>query len=149
MQKRKLGKSNLEVSAIQSVTALQSEYSLWWREPETEILPTLEELGIGFVPFLKTNNPPVSESKGQNEKHEIETVRRDGHIAFALRLGVFSGKRPNQSGRSRRKDWRCHERSNASLKDHQHHAQQFATTADERGRKLHGFRRCRTAYAGN
>jgi aryl-alcohol dehydrogenase-like predicted oxidoreductase len=37
--------------AIQPVTALQSEYSLWWREPETEILPTLEELGIGFVPF--------------------------------------------------------------------------------------------------
>jgi aryl-alcohol dehydrogenase-like predicted oxidoreductase len=33
------------------VTALQSEYSLWWREPEKEILPTLEELGIGFVPF--------------------------------------------------------------------------------------------------
>jgi len=37
--------------AIQPVTALQSEYSLWWREPEAEILPTLEELGIGFVPF--------------------------------------------------------------------------------------------------
>lgn len=37
--------------AIQPVTALQSEYSLWWREPEREILPTLEELGIGFVPF--------------------------------------------------------------------------------------------------
>jgi aryl-alcohol dehydrogenase-like predicted oxidoreductase len=37
--------------AIQPVTALQSEYSLWWREPEQEILPTLEELGIGFVPF--------------------------------------------------------------------------------------------------
>jgi len=37
--------------AVQPVTALQSEYSLWWREPETEILPTLEELGIGFVPF--------------------------------------------------------------------------------------------------
>ena len=37
--------------AIQPVTALQSEYSLWWREPEKEILPTLEELGIGFVPF--------------------------------------------------------------------------------------------------
>jgi aryl-alcohol dehydrogenase-like predicted oxidoreductase len=33
------------------VTALQSEYSIWWREPEAEILPTLEELGIGFVPF--------------------------------------------------------------------------------------------------
>jgi aryl-alcohol dehydrogenase-like predicted oxidoreductase len=37
--------------AVQPVTALQSEYSLWWREPEQEVLPTLEELGIGFVPF--------------------------------------------------------------------------------------------------
>jgi len=37
--------------AVQPVTALQSEYSLWWREPEAEVLPTLEELGIGFVPF--------------------------------------------------------------------------------------------------
>lgn len=37
--------------AVQPVTALQSEYSLWWREPENEILPVLEELGIGFVPF--------------------------------------------------------------------------------------------------
>jgi aryl-alcohol dehydrogenase-like predicted oxidoreductase len=37
--------------AIQPVAALQSEYSLWWREPEEEIIPTLEELGIGFVPF--------------------------------------------------------------------------------------------------
>ncbi len=37
--------------AVQPVTAVQSEYSLWWREPEEEVLPTLEELGIGFVPF--------------------------------------------------------------------------------------------------
>ena len=37
--------------AVQPVTALQSEYSLWWREPETKTFPTLEELGIGFVPF--------------------------------------------------------------------------------------------------
>jgi aryl-alcohol dehydrogenase-like predicted oxidoreductase len=37
--------------AVQPVTALQSEYSLWWRKPEEEIIPTLEELGIGFVPF--------------------------------------------------------------------------------------------------
>src|SRR3954453_13743108 len=37
--------------AVQPVTALQSEYSLWWREPEDEIMPTLEELGISFVPF--------------------------------------------------------------------------------------------------
>ena len=37
--------------AVQPVTAVQSEYSLWWREPEAEVIPTLEELGIGFVPF--------------------------------------------------------------------------------------------------
>jgi aryl-alcohol dehydrogenase-like predicted oxidoreductase len=37
--------------AVQPVTALQSEYSLWWREPEADVIPTLEELGIGFVPF--------------------------------------------------------------------------------------------------
>jgi len=37
--------------AVQPVVALQSEYSLWWREPEAEVIPTLEELGIGFVPF--------------------------------------------------------------------------------------------------
>lgn len=40
-----------QAHAVQAVTALQSEYSLWWREPEDEILPALEELGIGFVPF--------------------------------------------------------------------------------------------------
>src|SRR6267143_1810015 len=37
--------------AVQPVTAVQSEYSLWWRDPEPEVLPTCEELGIGFVPF--------------------------------------------------------------------------------------------------
>jgi aryl-alcohol dehydrogenase-like predicted oxidoreductase len=37
--------------AVQPLTALQSEYSLWWRKPEAEIIPTLEELGIGFVPY--------------------------------------------------------------------------------------------------
>jgi aryl-alcohol dehydrogenase-like predicted oxidoreductase len=44
-------KSIRRAHAVQPVAALQSEYSLWWREPEQEILPTLEELGIGFVPF--------------------------------------------------------------------------------------------------
>jgi len=37
--------------AVQPVTAVQSEYSLWWRRPEEDVLPTLEKLGIGFVPF--------------------------------------------------------------------------------------------------
>lgn len=52
--------------AVQPVTALQSEYSLWWREPEEQIIPTLEELGIGFVPFsplgkgFLTGKVPVS-----------------------------------------------------------------------------------------
>ena len=40
-----------KAQAVQPVAALQSEYSLWWRQPEIELLPTLEELGIGFVPF--------------------------------------------------------------------------------------------------
>jgi len=40
-----------KANAVQAVSALQSEYSLWWREPETKIFPTLQELGIGFVPF--------------------------------------------------------------------------------------------------
>jgi aryl-alcohol dehydrogenase-like predicted oxidoreductase len=45
------GQTIRRANAVLPVTALQSEYSLWWREPEKEILPTLEELGIGFVPF--------------------------------------------------------------------------------------------------
>jgi aryl-alcohol dehydrogenase-like predicted oxidoreductase len=44
-------KSIRRAHAVQPVAALQSEYSLWWREPEAEVIPTLEELGIGFVPF--------------------------------------------------------------------------------------------------
>jgi aryl-alcohol dehydrogenase-like predicted oxidoreductase len=46
------GEKNIRrAHAVQPVSAVQSEYSLWWREPETKIMPTLEELGIGFVPF--------------------------------------------------------------------------------------------------
>src|SRR6202163_401567 len=45
------GQTIRRAHAVQAVTAVQSEYSMWWREPEQEILPTLEELGIGFVPF--------------------------------------------------------------------------------------------------
>ena len=45
------GQTIRRAHAVQPVTAVQSEYSLWWRHPEDEVLPTLEELGIGFVPF--------------------------------------------------------------------------------------------------
>src|SRR5207249_9000822 len=46
---------------VQPVTAVQSEYSLWWRRPEQEVLPTLEELGIGFVPFSPRSEEHTSE----------------------------------------------------------------------------------------
>src|SRR5712692_9109376 len=48
---------------VQPVTALQSEYPLWWRAPEAEVLPTLEELGIGFVPFSPLGKALVSGKK--------------------------------------------------------------------------------------
>src|SRR5207247_4665287 len=45
------GQTIRRAHTVQPVAALQSEYSLWWREPEAEVIPTIEELGIGFVPF--------------------------------------------------------------------------------------------------
>src|SRR5437879_4502160 len=54
--------------AIQPVTALQSEYSLWWRKPETEIIPTLEELGIGLVPFSPLGRGFLTGKMDENTK---------------------------------------------------------------------------------
>src|SRR5438094_3038375 len=54
--------------AVQPVTALQSEYSLWWRKPEEEVLPTLEELGIGFVPFSPLGKGFLTGKKNENNK---------------------------------------------------------------------------------
>ncbi len=59
--------------AVQPVTALQSEYSLWWREPEAEIMPTLEELGIGFVPFSPLGKGFLT-GKIDSEKHAAATA---------------------------------------------------------------------------
>jgi aryl-alcohol dehydrogenase-like predicted oxidoreductase len=61
--------------AVQPVTALQSEYSLWWREPETEILPTLEELGIGFVPFSPLGRGFLTGKIDANTKFESSDFR--------------------------------------------------------------------------
>jgi len=61
--------------AVQSVTALQSEYSLWWREPEKEILPTLEELGIGFVPFSPLGRGFLTGKINENTKFESSDFR--------------------------------------------------------------------------
>src|SRR3546814_7007544 len=57
--------TNRSAHAIQPVTALQSEYSLFFREPESEIIPTLEELGIGFVPFSPLGRSEENKSEIQ------------------------------------------------------------------------------------
>ena len=61
--------------AVQPVAALQSEYSLWWREPEAEILPVLEELGIGFVPFSPLGRGFLTGAIDQNTKFDASDFR--------------------------------------------------------------------------
>jgi aryl-alcohol dehydrogenase-like predicted oxidoreductase len=61
--------------AVQPVTALQSEYSLWWREPEADILPTLEELGIGFVPFSPLGKGFLTGKIDENTKFDSTDFR--------------------------------------------------------------------------
>jgi len=78
--------------AVQPVAALQSEYSLWWREPEDEILPTLEELGIGFVPFS-----PLG--KGFFDRHHPDPGHDQGAPSRGKRR---RGERRARRGRSRR-----------------------------------------------
>jgi aryl-alcohol dehydrogenase-like predicted oxidoreductase len=61
--------------AVQPVTALQSEYSLWWREPEGEIIPTLEELGIGFVPFSPLGRGYLTGKVDENTTFDSSDIR--------------------------------------------------------------------------
>jgi aryl-alcohol dehydrogenase-like predicted oxidoreductase len=61
--------------AVQPVTALQSEYSLWTRDPETEILPTLEELGIGFVPFSPLGKGFLTGKVDENTTFDSTDIR--------------------------------------------------------------------------
>src|SRR5881394_2307156 len=60
---------------VQPVTALQNEYSIWWREPETEVLPTLEELGIGFVPFSPLGKGFLTGKIDENTKFDSSDFR--------------------------------------------------------------------------
>ncbi len=86
--------------AVQPVTALQSEYSLWWREPEQEILPTLEELGIGFVPFSPLGKGFLTgaiSSKTEFDKTDFRNIvprfsaeARDANQALVDALGVIA-----------------------------------------------------------
>ena len=61
--------------AVQPVTALQSEYSLWWRQPEEEVLPTLEELGIGFVPFSPLGRGFLTGKMNENTTFDSTDLR--------------------------------------------------------------------------
>lgn len=61
--------------AVQPVAALQSEYSLWWREPEKEIIPVLEELGIGFVPFSPLGKGFLTGAINENTKFDSTDFR--------------------------------------------------------------------------
>lgn len=82
--------------AVQKVTALQSEYSLWWREPEAEILPLIEELGIGFVPFSPlgkgfltgtiNDQTQFSPSDFRNTVPRFTTDSRQANYALIARL---------------------------------------------------------------
>jgi aryl-alcohol dehydrogenase-like predicted oxidoreductase len=89
--------------AVQPVAALQSEYSLWWREPEREILPTLEELGIGFVPFSplgkgfltgtiddKTTFEPTD---FRNVVPRFTEANRKANLAFVEWLKAFAARK--------------------------------------------------------
>jgi aryl-alcohol dehydrogenase-like predicted oxidoreductase len=61
--------------AVQPVTAVQSEYSLWWRRPEAEVLPTLEELGIGFVPYSPLGKGFLTGKVNENTKFDSSDFR--------------------------------------------------------------------------
>jgi len=86
--------------AVQPVAALQSEYSLWWREPEREILPTLEELGIGFVPFSPLGKGFLTGTIGDKTTFEPADFRnvvprfteenRKANVAFVEWLKTFA-----------------------------------------------------------
>src|SRR5450432_7431 len=85
---------------VQPVTALQSEYSLWWREPEAEVIPTLEELGIGFVPFSPLGrgyltgkideNTTFDKSDFRNIVPRFTAENRKANLAFVDLIGLFA-----------------------------------------------------------
>ena len=67
--------------SVQPVTALQSEYSLWWREPEAQVLPTLEELGIGLVPFSPLGRGFLTGTISADTKFSSDDFRRNNPSA--------------------------------------------------------------------
>ena len=65
--------------AVQPLTAVQSEYSLWWRKPEQEVIPTLEELGIGFVPYSPLGKGFLTGKIDENAKFDSSDFRSTFH----------------------------------------------------------------------
>jgi aryl-alcohol dehydrogenase-like predicted oxidoreductase len=88
---------------VQPVTALQSEYSLWWREPEKEILPLCEQLGIGFVPFSPLGKGFLTGAINENTKFDDKDFRnivprftseaRKANQALVTLLGEIAGRK--------------------------------------------------------
>jgi aryl-alcohol dehydrogenase-like predicted oxidoreductase len=88
---------------VQPVTALQSEYSLWWREPEAEILPALEELGIGFVPFSPlgkgfltgaiTTDTKFDSTDFRNQVPRFDEENRKANQAIVDVIGKFAARK--------------------------------------------------------
>jgi aryl-alcohol dehydrogenase-like predicted oxidoreductase len=86
--------------AVQPVAALQSEYSLWWREPEKEVLPALEELGIGLVPFSPLGKGYLTGKIDENTTFDSTDFRnvvprftpenRKANLAFVAWLTKFA-----------------------------------------------------------
>ncbi len=94
--------------AVQPVTAVQSEYSLWWRRPEAEVLPTLEELGIGFVPFSPLGRGlPHGEDRREHDVRQLRLPQRRPSLhagGSESESGLSSTCWPgSQSGRRRRR----------------------------------------------
>jgi aryl-alcohol dehydrogenase-like predicted oxidoreductase len=89
--------------AVQPIAALQSEYSLWWREPEAEVLPTLEELGVGFVPFSPLGkgfltgtideNTTFDNSDFRNVVPRFTPENRKANLAFVDWLTKFAERK--------------------------------------------------------
>ena len=89
--------------AIQPLTAVQSEFSMWWREPEQEVMPTLEELGIGFVPFSPLGKGFLTGAINENTKFDSSDFRnvvprfsaeaRKANQALVDRLGEIAARK--------------------------------------------------------
>ena len=89
--------------AVQPVTAVQSEYSLWWRNPEAELLPALEELGIGFVPFSPLGKGFLTGKIDESTRFDSSDFRnivprfavenRKANLALVDRLAGIAGRK--------------------------------------------------------